>query len=125
MTPSRDPQVEPSCTRASVEAYLRATADQREEIESEIDEARGRAERARRELERLRGSASATVTPIPSPVTADALTDPATDSGAGAGGREAATDTGSASLIDQLRLTIPPEGDRWEHAEVPRAVVNE
>jgi hypothetical protein len=112
--PSSDPKLEPSYTRASVQAYLRAGADQREQIESEIDEARTRAELARREQERLGASATATVTAIPTHAAADAATDTETHYGAGtgAGTRPAATgtDVGSNALIVQLRLTMPSEG---------------
>jgi hypothetical protein len=115
MTPSSDPPVEPSYTRASVELYLRATADQRQWIESEIDEARARTERARSQLERIRGCATGPDTLVP------ARAEVALTPDAGTGD----TDTASSSLIDRLRLTMPSERDRWERSEVPTAVDHE
>lgn len=124
-TPSSDPTVEPSYTRASVEAYLRAIVDQRQQLESQIDEARARTERARVQLERIRGRNSGPDTLVtapgsasdPAPAPAEVVISPAADTGD--------PDTGSSSLIDQLRLTVPPETDRWERSEVPTAVDHE
>src|SRR5580704_5759916 len=141
MTPSSDPTVEPSYTRASVEAYLRAVVDHRQQLESEIDEARARTERARVQLERIRGWESGPDTlvtapvPVPAPAPAPTPHPPPAPAPApapaeiviapDAGGSDTGTAIASSSLIDQLRLTVPAERDGWERSEVPSVVDHE
>jgi hypothetical protein len=63
MNQSSDPRAGQAYTRASVEAYLRAAANERRRLESAIAEARARTAEARRMEEHLHASIDTEVVP--------------------------------------------------------------
>jgi hypothetical protein len=97
MTRPSDDRAEQAYTRASVEAYLRAAADERARIESAIAAAQARSDWVRREEERLDARAAATT--------------------------EAVVDTGAQTG----RLSVPAATDAngWDHSEVPTAIAHD
>jgi hypothetical protein len=103
MTRADNDKVGQAYTRASVEAYLRAVAEERKRIESAIAEATARSEWARSEEDRLIVGGS------PGPDTTDQAVD----------GPE------YGSLIDHLRFTPNTGESTWAQPEVPTVAAHD